>query len=66
MNEPPPGVENEVGSCETIGLCADLEDVQLDLNHLKMGSGFLKVFWVVFGFWWGPAGSRMDDPWPMV
>ena len=23
---------------------------------------FLEVFLVVFGFWWGPVGSRVGDP----
>ena len=41
----PMRVEDWVVSRRKIDLCADLEDVQLDLNHLKMGSGsrlFLK------------------------
>ena len=25
---------------------------------------FLEVFLVVFGFWWGPVGSRVGDPPP--
>ena len=42
-------------------LCA--EDVQLDLNHLKTGSGngFLEVLLIFFGFWWGLLGSRVGD-----
>ena len=23
---------------------------------------FLAVFWVVFGFWWGPLGLWVSDP----
>ena len=42
---------------------ADFEDVRLDLDHI-MGSGnvFFEVFYVVFGFWWGPLGLWVSDP----
>ena len=42
----------------------NLLGLQLDLNHLKTGygSGFLKVFGVVFGFPWGPLGSWVGEP----
>ena len=45
-------------------LCADFEDVQLDLDHIRMGSGNVsfEVFWVIFWFWWGPLGSWVSDP----
>ena len=39
MGDLPLGVEDRVVRCRKIDLCADEEDVQLDLNHLKMGSG---------------------------
>ena len=45
MGDLPLRVEDRVVRHGKIDLCADLEDVQLDLNHLKMGSGsrlFLK------------------------
>ena len=52
MGDIPLGVEHRVVRRRKIDLCADLEDVRLDLNHLKMGSGsrfFFLIFWV-FGF----------------
>ena len=49
-----------------IDLCADLEDVRLDLNHLKIGSGsrlfFLKEYWVVSGFLYGPLRLQVSKP----
>ena len=42
------GVEDRVRRGK-IDLCADLEDVRLDLNHLKMGSGSRLFFKRNFG-----------------
>ena len=39
MGDLPLGVEDKVVRRRKIDLWADLEDVRLDLNHLKMGSG---------------------------
>ena len=44
-------------------LCAEFDHVQLDLNHLKTGSGN-KFFWGIllfFLFRWGLLGSRVGD-----
>ena len=52
MGDLPLGVEDRVVRRGKIDLCAHLEDGQLDLNHMKMGSGhrlFLKR--ILAGFW---------------
>ena len=53
--DPPPEVKDGVGSCRKIGLSADLEDVQLDLNDLKMGSENM-LFFESFGWFLGSGG----------
>ena len=50
MGDLPLGVKHRVVRQRKIDLCADLEDVRLDPNHLKMGAGcFLKG--ILGGFW---------------
>ena len=36
--------------------------ILITLKEAQENGRCLEVFWVVFGFWWGPAGSRVDDP----
>ena len=52
VGDPPPEVGDGKGRCQKIGLCADLENVQLDLNHLKTGSGNWSFFGGTFGQFW--------------
>ena len=44
-------------------LCAEFDHVQLDLNHLKTGSGnrFFGGILLLFWSWWGLLGSRVGD-----
>ena len=49
MGDPHLGVKDGVSRRQNIGLCADLEDVQLDLNPLKTGSGNRLFFGGIFG-----------------
>ena len=39
---------------------------ELGLKEAQESGCFLEVFLVVFGFWWGPVGSRVGDPPPGV
>ena len=46
-----------------VGGTAAKSSTQINIPCEKNGR-FSEVFWVVFGFWWGPAGSRVGDPPP--
>ena len=58
VGDPTPGVENRVDRNWKINLCVDLEDVWLDLNHLKMGSGNRSFFGWLLGSCRVPWGDR--------
>ena len=38
--------------------------ILITLKEAQESGHFLEVFLVVFGFWWGPVGSRVGDPPP--
>ena len=44
-----------------MGETAARSSKQANLTSEEKGL-FLEVFLVVFGFWWGPVGSRVGDP----
>ena len=52
MGDIPLGVEDRVVRCGKIDLCANLEDVRLDLNHLKIRLGSRLFFERNFGGFW--------------
>ena len=62
MGDPPPEFEDGVGSCKKNGLSADLEDVQLHLNHMKMGSG-KRIFEGSFGWFIGSGRAFWSHEW---
>ena len=51
-----------MGSCLKIYLCADLEDVRLDLDNLKIGSGNV-FFERCFGLFSGTVGVFFCNGW---
>ena len=40
--------------------------ILITLKEAQESGCFLEVFLFVFGFWWGPVGSRVGDPPPGV
>ena len=40
--------------------------ILIPLKEAQESGHFSEVFLVVFGFWWGPVGSRVGDPPPGV
>ena len=53
MGDLPLGVEDRVVRCRKIDERADLEEVRLDLNHFKIGSGSRLFFEKNFGCFLG-------------
>ena len=62
MGDLPLGVEDRVVRRRKIDLYADLEDVQLDLNHLKMGSEN-RFFERSFGWFISSSGVPWSHEW---
>ena len=60
-SDPPPEVEGTVGRCLKNSLCVDLDDVSLDVYHLKTGSG-KRFFWRYFEWLLGSGGVSWG-PW---
>ena len=60
---PTPFVENRMGIHYKIGLFAVLDDIQLNPNYLKMGSGDASLFERNFGLLVGYCGVPLGHGW---